>query len=45
MIIRLVLFYYALVFLASFLLIVTVIVDTPRTKLPCREVGKECRRW
>jgi hypothetical protein len=43
--IKLILFFYVVVALMSAGLIVTTLVDEPQTKLPCREVGKDCRRW
>jgi hypothetical protein len=42
---KLIYFFYALVALACAWLIVITSVDEAQTNLPCREVGKECRRW
>lgn len=42
---KLIYFFYVLVALACTGIIVTTLVDEPQTKLPCRQVGNECRRW
>jgi len=42
---RLIYFFYVVVALVCAMFFVSVWVDDHTTKLPCREVGKECRRW
>ena len=42
---RLIYFFYVLVALICVGVIVSTLVDEPYTKLPCRQVGNECRRW
>jgi hypothetical protein len=43
--VKLIYFFYMVVAVVCSMLITTTLVDEPQTKLPCREVGNECRRW
>lgn len=43
--VKLIYFFYTAVALICAMVIVTTLVDEPHTQMPCREVGKECRRW